>query len=361
MSDLDGQEREALEKDRPPISAFGGAIAHSAYYKGWMAARDYYRAALAVREEPPSSILMGITEHLAEEHDLFGRASDLLTAVKAICDEPLDERPGKGPTRHGQFLRIDALLEGLPKLPGEPADAKAWARNHLKSLCVAAREAWIAERSTVEKERDELRAKLAAREEAQDLGEPDAALVWRAARAMWEAGPTTSRRGWEDLSDRQREFAYNEARAAVGVVFVAVREADYDPDRDKRPYSELSETQRIARERASLKRQLDAVDRELKWAGTGRGRIQSIRLLSAREAKEPSVAASLNREVDTERPDGLLDRLASLGRVTVWSNPHDVGRWCVETNGRSYWGDNSRAVLENALAGAQDTEQEQSR
>jgi len=47
----DGQEREALEKDRPPISAFGGAIAHSAYYKGWMAARDYYRAALAARED----------------------------------------------------------------------------------------------------------------------------------------------------------------------------------------------------------------------------------------------------------------------------------------------------------------------
>jgi hypothetical protein len=147
------------------------------------------------------------------------------------------------------------------------------------------REEELTHRESVIEENERIEA-LAVREEPQDLGEPDAALVWRAARAMWEAGPTTSRRGWEDLSDRQREFAYNEARAAVGVVFVAVREADYDPDRDKRPYSELSETQRIARERASLKRQLDAVDRELKWAGTGRGRIQSIRALGVSESPE---------------------------------------------------------------------------
>jgi hypothetical protein len=64
---------------------------------------------------------------------------------------------------------------------------------------------------------------------------------------------------------------------------------------------------------------------------------------------------------DTERPDDLLDRLAKLGHVRVFSNPHDVGKWCVEIRTSSYWGDSSREALENALAGARDTEQEQER
>lgn len=54
---------------------------------------------------------------------------------------------------------------------------------------------------------------------------------------------------------------------------------DYDPEADKRPYWELTAGQQIARERASYKRQLDAVDRELQFAGTGYGRIETIRNL----------------------------------------------------------------------------------
>ena len=56
----------------------------------------------------------------------------------------------------------------------------------------------------------------------------------------------------------------------------------YDPESDKRPYSALSRSQRIARERASYRRQLDAVDRELQWIGTGSGRIEAIRHLKTR-------------------------------------------------------------------------------
>ena len=56
---------------------------------------------------------------------------------------------------------------------------------------------------------------------------------------------------------------------------------DYDPDADKRPYTELTKGQQIARERASFKRQLDKVDAELQWEGTGHGRIEAIRLLAA--------------------------------------------------------------------------------
>lgn len=55
-----------------------------------------------------------------EVNDLFGRCADLLHATKAVVDEPLDERAGAGPTRTGQFARIEALVRDLPKLPAEP-------------------------------------------------------------------------------------------------------------------------------------------------------------------------------------------------------------------------------------------------
>lgn len=150
--------------------------------------------------EEPSKRLIGLAEHLASEHDLFNRASDLLSAVKTICDEPLDERAGKGPTRTEQFAKIDALLKDLPTLPGVPVDTTEWARKHLEAL------------------------------------------------------------GW-----------------------------------------------------------------------------------GARE--------------DTERQDGLLDRLTLLGSVRVYSNPHDVGKWCVEIRNCFYWGDSSREALESALVGVRDTDQ----
>jgi hypothetical protein len=58
-------------------------------------------------------------------------------------------------------------------------------------------------------------------------GEPSEtrqALIRRAAQAMWEAGPTTHRGGWEDLTERQQEFACHEARAAVDVALAAREE-----------------------------------------------------------------------------------------------------------------------------------------
>lgn len=99
----------------------------------------YALARAALREER-SKRLIGLAEHLASEHDLFNRASDLLSAVKTICDEPLDERAGKGPTRTEQFAKIDALLKDLPTLPGVPVDTTEWARKHLEALGWEARE-----------------------------------------------------------------------------------------------------------------------------------------------------------------------------------------------------------------------------
>jgi hypothetical protein len=97
MFDLDGQEREALEKDRPPISAFGGAIAHSAYYKGWMAARDYYRAALAAREEPP-------THFEWPEHYEVGETQT------TACEIPLD---GRSHTSYRKEVSCVACLQTM--------------------------------------------------------------------------------------------------------------------------------------------------------------------------------------------------------------------------------------------------------
>lgn len=42
--------------------------------------------------------------------------------------------------------------------------------------------------------------------------------VERGVKAMWEAGPTTSRVPWDDLSERQREFARHEFRAGFDAV-----------------------------------------------------------------------------------------------------------------------------------------------
>ncbi|HXH35736.1 MAG TPA: hypothetical protein VNJ54_15240 [Plantibacter sp.] len=42
------------------------------------------------------------------------RTSELLAEIRAILDEPLDERPGRGPTRHEQFSRLDALMRDFP-------------------------------------------------------------------------------------------------------------------------------------------------------------------------------------------------------------------------------------------------------
>lgn len=52
--------------------------------------------------------------------------------------------------------------------------------------------------------------------------------------------------------------------------------------------------------------------------------------------------------------DELLDRLAAAADFTLWSNPHDVGMWCVATGTKSsehHWGDTAREALESALGG----------
>lgn len=54
---------------------------------------------------------------LREETALLSRAASLLESIKAVCDEPLDERRGRGPTRSKQFARIDDLIRDYPKLP----------------------------------------------------------------------------------------------------------------------------------------------------------------------------------------------------------------------------------------------------
>lgn len=51
----------------------------------------------------------------------------------------------------------------------------------------------------------------------------DPELVEKAAKAMWAHGPTTARPAWEELSQRQREFALHEARAALRVVIDGLR------------------------------------------------------------------------------------------------------------------------------------------
>ena len=53
-------------------------------------------------------------EQMVSHEMAFGRAADLLRQIQAICDAPIDERAGKGPTRHEQFVRIEALVRDLP-------------------------------------------------------------------------------------------------------------------------------------------------------------------------------------------------------------------------------------------------------
>lgn len=49
---------------------------------------------------------------------------------------------------------------------------------------------------------------------------------------------------------------------------------------DQKPWDRLSRIGRVRRERDVLKRQLAAVDKALpRWSGTGRGRVETIRLL----------------------------------------------------------------------------------
>lgn len=80
--------------------------------------------------------------------------------------------------------------------------------------------------------------------------------------------------------------------AVVFAALAAREEPPYDPAQDDRPFNELTRTERIARQHASFHRQLAAVDRELQWEGTGRGRIESIRLLLAARGDRSQVEVS---------------------------------------------------------------------
>ena len=152
MPDLDPQEYEALE--RAELLGNGGAI--------WRAARNYYRAALAAREEPQ--------DRWAE-------------------DEWHTDENGH-------------VIGGAP--PNFVFVAKS-----------SAREDWIAERSNVEKERDEL---LAAREEQRD-DEPGyllAELLWAVKQARGMKTDTDLERVYkaEERAELELETKRTKALAA---------------------------------------------------------------------------------------------------------------------------------------------------
>lgn len=60
-----------------------------------------------------------------QDSELLRRAGRMLSAIKQICDEPLDERPGHGPTRELQFTRIDEFVAGFPRLATQEEIASA--------------------------------------------------------------------------------------------------------------------------------------------------------------------------------------------------------------------------------------------
>lgn len=78
-----------------------------------------------------------------------------------------------------------------------------------------------------------------------------AEMIDRAARAMWEAGPTTARPSWDDISERQREFARHEVEAAARVL-----------------------VEQQSREIAILSDQLGIVDREARRLRGQRGQLR---------------------------------------------------------------------------------------
>jgi hypothetical protein len=129
----------------------------------------------------------------------------------------------------------------------------------------------------------------------------------------------------------------------------AVREelSYYDPDEDKRPYRELTRTQQIARERGSFKRQLEAVDRELQWKGSGRGRIESIRLLTARE--EPQNPS----EWQIEEAARLIYGGVGPVKVCPWER--------VDEPSKVKWLGIAQVVLRGALVPREDTERPDAR
>ena len=80
----------------------------------------------------------------------LGQEREALTLpnqIREVCDEWVAEN-GVGPSSDWHVLRLLPLAEKV-------------------EAALAVREDWIAERSDVEKERDELRAKLAAREDTE--------------------------------------------------------------------------------------------------------------------------------------------------------------------------------------------------
>jgi hypothetical protein len=156
------------------------------------------------------------------------------------------------------------------------------------------------------------RAALAAREEPQPTGEVD--------EREWMLGP---------LSDDRDGIREGPALGATELVYVV-------------PKSRL----------AALMQDTERPGRCWTLVSGGEGELPVV------EAGPMLVREEVRVREDTERPDDFLDRLAKLGRVRVFSNPHDVGKWCVEIRDRFYWGDSSREVLGKALAGVRDTGQE---
>lgn len=107
--------------------------------------------------------------------------------------------------------------------------------------------------------------------------------------------------GQPEPTPNQRQAAPNLGDGHAGQP--EVTEA-YDPEADKRPYTELTAFERTA----SYKRQLDAVDRELRWKGTGRGRIESIRLL----ARGNRVLAALPDDTSAQEEQTVMEIQATV-------------------------------------------------
>lgn len=100
----------------------------------------------------------------------------------------------------------------------------------------------------------------------------------------------------------------------------------YDPEADKRPYTELTRFEQIARERASFKRQLDAVDRALCWKGTGFGRVGCAERL--REA---------------------LRFYADPRKLITFANAHNVPSYHDREHGAGWWAVNMAKPASAAL------------
>jgi len=154
--------------------------------------REALKAALGVMEQAVSE--MGPAARTQNSMLIGERADDMIAAM----------RPCIRKARAALAAREKPQAEEMLRLPGTPS--KSWRGG-----------------GTMGRRRSRMSEPTTALGDQGD-GEPSEtrqALIRRAAQAMWEAGPTTHRGGWEDLTERQQEFACHEARAAVDVALAA--------------------------------------------------------------------------------------------------------------------------------------------